>query len=114
MQLPLHITFRGMAPSPALESQIRERAEKLEHYHPAIVGCRIVVEAPHRHHHQGKLFHVRIDVTVPGAEIIVNREPTDHHAHEDAHVAIRDAFDAARRRLMDHHKVQQGVVKAHA
>jgi ribosome-associated translation inhibitor RaiA len=114
MQMPLHITFRGMEPSPALETQIRERAEKLEHYHPGIVGCRVVVETPHRRQHQGKFFHVRIDLTVPGVEIVVNRDPVQDHAHEDAHVAIRDAFDAARRRLMDHHKVQQGVVKSHA
>ena len=31
---------------------------------------------------------------VPGAEIVVGRDSGANHAHENAHVAIRDAFDA--------------------
>ena len=102
MQVELLITFRGMAPSEAVTAKIRERVAKLERFHDRIMACHVVVEAPHRHKHKGKIYAVRIDLTVPGGEIVVNREPGADHAHEDVYVAIRDAFDALRRRLEDY------------
>lgn len=113
MELPLQISFRGMEASPAVEAKVRERVDKLARQDPSIVSCRVVVEAPHRHHHQGRLFHVRVDLTVPGAELVVNREPGEHHAHEDVFVAVRDAFDAMRRQVQDHLRVRRGLVKTH-
>lgn len=113
MQLPLQITFRNMDSSPAVEARVRERAEKLDQYFDHIMSCRVVIEAPHKHHHQGNLFHVRIDVTVPGKELVVSREPNKHQAHEDAYVVIRDAFDAMRRQLEDYARKLKGKVKTH-
>ena len=113
MQLPVQITFRNMEPSPAVESKIRERAAELDRYHDRITSCRVVVESPHRRHHQGKLYHVRVDLTVPGGELAVSREPPEHRAFEDVYVAIRDAFDAARRQLEDHARRQRHEVKGH-
>ena len=102
MQQPLRITFREMESSPAIEADIRTKAEALDRFADDIIGCHVVVEAPHRHHHRGRVYHVRIDIKVSGAEIVVSRDPADNHAHEDVYVAIRDAFDAARRQLEDH------------
>ncbi|MBI4516537.1 MAG: HPF/RaiA family ribosome-associated protein [Deltaproteobacteria bacterium] len=113
MQLPLQITFREMEPSAAVAAKIRERAAKLDEYYERIMSCRVVVEAPHRHRHQGKLFHVRIDLTVPNGELVVKREPAAHHAHEDVYVAIRDAFNAAQRQLADYARRQRRDVKTH-
>ncbi len=113
MQLPLQISFRDIPPSEAVETKIRERAEKLDRYYDRIMSCRVVVEAPHGRHHQGKLFHVRVDLTVPGGELVVSREPAQHHAHEDVFVAIRDAFDAAQRQLADHARRHRGDTKTH-
>ncbi|HVN83433.1 MAG TPA: HPF/RaiA family ribosome-associated protein [Candidatus Binatia bacterium] len=113
MQLPVQITFRGMKPSEAVEARIRERAAKLDGYYDRIMSCRVVVEAPHRHHHQGKLFHVRVDVKVPDGELVVSREPAEHHAHEDVFVAVRDAFNAVQRRLEDYGRRQRRDVKTH-
>jgi ribosomal subunit interface protein len=113
MQVPLKITFRGMPPSPAIEERVRERATKLERLYDRIIGCRVVIESPHRHHHHGQIFHVHIDLTVPQHEIVVSREPAHNHAHEDVYVAIRDAFDAAERRLEDFARQQRGEVKSH-
>jgi ribosome-associated translation inhibitor RaiA len=90
-----------MGSSPSLEDQIRHRADELEQFFGKIISCRVLVEAPHQQHHQGNLFHIRIDLAVPGHEIFVTRNPSEHHAHEDAHVAVRDAFNAARRQLQD-------------
>ena len=136
MEIPLKITFRDMPPSKAIENNIRERAAKLESLHDGITGCRVNLEAPHRHHHKGKSYVVRIDITVPGGELVINRapkrlkaarapnqelekdlaenhKPSKHAAHEDAYVAIRDAFNAAERKLKDFARRRRGKVKAH-
>jgi ribosomal subunit interface protein len=101
METPVQITFRDMPGSPALEEKIREHAAKLERYFERITRCRVVVEAPHRHHHKGKIYHVRIDISVPGHELVVNRDPKENHAHEDLYVALSDAFAAAERQVED-------------
>ncbi len=98
MQIPLQISFRDISHSDAVEEKIREKVKKLEIYTDRITSCRVVVEAPHRQHTKGKLFHIRVDITMPGEEIVVARDPDDH-AHEDVYIAIRDAFEAVRRQL---------------
>jgi len=102
------ITLHGVTRSPALEKDIRSRVEKLRQFHQAITSCRVVVERPHQHHHRGGHFVVRLLLTVPGADLVVNHD----HA-EDAHVALRDAFDAARRQLEDHVGRRDGGAKSH-
>jgi ribosome-associated translation inhibitor RaiA len=113
MQNPLQITFRGMQPSEAVERRIRSRADELERFHDQIMSCHVTVDAPHRQHQQGNLFSVHLDIRVPQGEIVVNRETGRNHAHEDAYVAIRDAFDAAVRQLEDYARRQRGKIKRH-
>lgn len=113
MQLPIQITFRKMDTSPSVEAHIRERAEALEKFYDRITGCRVVVEQSARRQHKGKLYHIRVDLTVPGREIVVKRDPPEDHAHEDILVAVRDVFDAARRQLEDHVRKSRGDIKAH-
>jgi len=113
MQSPLEINFRNMDRSDAVEARVRENTEKLEQIFDRITSCRVVVEATHRHHHKGFLYHVSIDIGVPGTMVVVNRDPGKNHAHEDVYVAVRDAFKAARRRLEDHSERRAGKVKTH-
>ena len=108
MQTPLQITIRDIEHSDALETHIRDKANKLEEFFERITSCRVIVEMPHKHHHQGKQFKVRIDIGVPGSEIVVNRD----HA-EDVYVALRDAFDSAKRQLEDYARKMRGDVKTH-
>jgi len=108
MELPVQVTLRDISPSEAVEGYIRERAAKLDAFYDRIMSCRVAVEAPVRHHRKGGPFKVRIDLTVPGDELVVNRQ-----ADEDIYVAIREAFDAMRRRLEDYVRRQRGSVKAH-
>jgi ribosomal subunit interface protein len=108
MQTPLQITVHNLARSDALEAHIREKAGKLEEFHPQITSCRVTVEDLGKHHHQGRQFRVRIDVRVPGREVVANR---DHH--EDVYVALRDAFDSVKRQLEETVRVRRGDVKAH-
>ena len=131
MRLPVQITWRDMEPSPAVGTKIREEAAKLEEFYDRITNCRVTVEIPHRYQNGEYQFHIRIDLTVPGAEIVANHEPTLHsslrrmeseeHAkgqelsapHKDVYVAIRDAFKAARRKLQEFSHRQNGAVKYH-
>lgn len=113
MQIPLQVTFRNMDPSEAMEANVREKAEKLEQFFSDIMSCRVVVEAKHKHHQQGNLYDVHIDLKVPGKELAVSREAGLNHAHEDAYVAIRDAFDAAKRQLQDHSAQIKQQIKLH-
>lgn len=108
MKIPMQITIRDIENSAALETHIREKAEKLDEFYDHIMSCRVVVEMPHKHHNQGKQFNVRIDIGVPGNEIVVNR---DHS--EDVYIALRDAFNAAKRQIEDHSRKIRGDVKTH-
>jgi ribosome-associated translation inhibitor RaiA len=131
MRLPVQITWRDMAPSTAVGTRIREEATKLEEFHDRITSCRVTIEIPRRYQNGEYQFHVRIDLTVPGAEIVVNHEPTLHSSlqrlggkerakgqelsapHKDVYVAIRDAFKVARRKLQEYTHRQNGAVKHH-
>jgi ribosome-associated translation inhibitor RaiA len=97
MQQPLQVTFHNLPRSDALEGEIRERVARLEQLHERMIGCRVVVGCPHRGPTKGKTYEVRIDMQLPGHEIVVSREPVG-----DLRVALNEAFDVARRRLKDH------------
>ena len=114
MQQELRIAFRNMDVSEALEKRIRTRAAELDRLCDRITACDVVMEMQHRHKSQGRTFQVRVDLTLPGRSVVVRREPGVNHGHEDAHVAVRDAFDSARRQLEDYVHVVRGDVKTHA
>jgi ribosome-associated translation inhibitor RaiA/cold shock CspA family protein len=112
MPFPRNITLRDLAPSPAIEQSVQHWIDKLDQIYPRIERCDVVIERPHRHQHQGQRFHVRISLSVPGPDVVVSRDHALDGAHEDLHVAIRDAFRAARRQLQDHARRQRRDVKA--
>ena len=113
MKLPLQITFRDTESSPALEARIQRLAARLERFSAHIMHCHVVVEEPHKHRRQGRLFDIHIDITVPGAHIAIQRAHPASQAHEDPYVALRDAFLAARRKLGDYERQRRHQVKSH-
>jgi ribosomal subunit interface protein len=113
MQVPLEITFRGIPHSDAVETRIREKTAKLEQFCDSIISCRVAVEAEHHHQHQGNLYKVRIDLSVPQKHIVVSRDHHDKQSHEDLYVALRDAFAAATRQLEEYVRIQRGEIKNH-
>jgi len=131
MELPVQITYRNMESSETVTARIEAEAARLDTFFDRITSCRVVVEAPHRHHKRGELFHVRIELGVPGTELVISHEPAPHAAlsreeeaglrkhlevqpeHKDLYVAIRDAFASARRQLQDYVKRLRGEVKTH-
>lgn len=129
MQITPSIAFRGFSRSPAVETDVVARLEQLERFYPGIMGCRVLVELAQRHHEAGNRFHVRIDLTVPGEEIVVSHDASARATARDAEaeriarvdepdperkhtlVAIHEAFDKARRQLQDYARRQRGTVK---
>jgi len=129
MTRPVQITFRNMAVAPVLEEEVRARASWLETFYSEIVGCRVLIEFPHRHRSKGRPIHIRVELTVPGEDIVVNQETTRHFTigdapseiarrtlagqpdHRDVVIAIHDVFDVARRRLEDFARRQRADVK---
>lgn len=113
MQTQPQISFDDLPVDEAVREAALEHVARLEKTYDRITGCHVVIAQPHRHHREGRLYSVRVDLVVPGTEIVVNREHPADHAHEDVYVALRDSFDAARRRLEDHVRHLRGAVKRH-
>ena len=108
MQVPLEITARNVRLNGSLEEVLRERTDALERFHPRLVRCHVTLDGPGTHHRHGGLFSVRLDIRVPGKEIVVS-----HQSAEELPVAIRDAFDAAKRQIHDFVERQRGETKVH-
>jgi cold shock CspA family protein len=131
MPIPLQVTSRGLELPKTAEAWVQAEVAKLERFYPRIMGCRVAVEKLHRHHKAGGLFHVRIDLTLPGGELVIKHEPTlisrarklgetaiRKHSeagtpHKNLRLAICDAFKAAGRRLEDYARRQRGDTKRH-
>lgn len=103
MTAPVQITFRDMPSSDAIAAHIERRASKLEHLFDRLTHCHVVLEEPHRRHQKGKKFHVRIELHVPGKDLVVAKTPDD--AKDDLHAALDAAFGDAERVLEDYARV---------
>jgi cold shock CspA family protein/ribosome-associated translation inhibitor RaiA len=131
VQEELQIAFRNFESSPWIEQRVRDEVALLERYYPRIIGLRVVLELAHRHHLSGNRYRVRIEIELPGEDIVVNHEPDLYASLKDIDVerltreaeveperkhlvvAIDDAFETARRRLQDFARRQRGDVKTH-
>ena len=132
MQTPVQVTFRGLDHSDALDAAIRERMNWLEQFYKNIVSGKVLVEMPHRHRHNGRAFHVRVTLSVPGRPpIVVSHEPSpapiratngdderpaleaSDSGERDALSAVHRAFDAAQRQLKEFARIERHEVKPH-
>lgn len=114
MILPVQVAFHNLPPSDEIEEKVRTEAGKLDEFFDRIMSCRVVVDVPHRHHRDGSFYQVRINLKVPGREIVINREPSRRDDCRDIDIVIRDAFDEARRQLDEYTQILRREVKAHA
>jgi len=115
MQIPWEVSYRNVRPTSTIQSLIDEKVAGLERFYPRIIGCQVTLERPGRHHRHGKgaHFRVRIELSVPGGRLVVGRDPEEAKDHENAYLAIQEAFRAMRRQLQDHARRQRGDVKYH-
>ncbi|WP_159711965.1 HPF/RaiA family ribosome-associated protein [Geminicoccus flavidas] len=111
MERPLQITYKGLETSEFLDSLIRERAAKLERYHPNVIGCRVVVEVPHRSAESGKTpIGIAVEVEVPGRNLVVAKAGTERREAKNDHTQIvTRAFDMVQRQLEDGVEAQRDV-----
>ena len=101
MQTSLRVTFRHMDPSAVLEQRIHELIQRLEHRHDRITGCHVVVEAPVGGQSHHGAFQIHVELNIPGRVIHASNAPINLHEHRDAYIALRDAFESAKRQLTD-------------
>jgi cold shock CspA family protein/ribosome-associated translation inhibitor RaiA len=114
MQVPLQIVFEHVGHSDPLEAAVRKEARRLERFYDRITSARVVIARPQHRHHKGDTYSVRIHIAIPGGKHVdITRDPVMTGRHEDVHVTIRDAFDAAGRQLQDRVRKLEGAVKAH-
>jgi ribosome-associated translation inhibitor RaiA len=99
MRQPLRITYRNVEPSPVIDTLVRDWADKLDAIYARITHCSVTLEAPNLHHRNGRHFRVRVEVTIPGGELVVGRDPPAGSTNEDLYRATMEAFRAMRRRL---------------
>lgn len=113
MTIPIKITYRNIDPSDAVEQNIRGQAEKLVEFDDRIHWCNVSVEAEGKHQHKGRIYRIMINIGVPGKTITTNRAGPHNPAHADIYVAIRDAFNAAKRQVEDYSRIRRADVKTH-
>lgn len=127
-RIPARTTFRQMQASAAVAARIEAETQRLSRYFDRIGQCHAVITAPHRHHRHGRHYTLHLELSVPGERLVISHEPGAHAreeearlskrnerqaSHQDINVVIREAFDAARRRLEDYARHARGDVKLH-
>jgi putative sigma-54 modulation protein len=116
MTTALDIHFHGLEKSDAVEAKVREKFDKLHRHFSRMSACRVVLEAPNRNTAKATVFRVKIEISIPNSKsIIINHDREGASANEDLQLAIRDAFEAALRkvdeagsRLSNRGKVEKG------
>ena len=133
MILPVQIRYGNVEKTPEVEQWVREEAAKLDKYYDRITSCRVALEIPHAHREWGRTYRVRVDLGVPGEELVASHDPElaqskrlasprkiskkaqsdAENAYKDLHVAIRSAFKSIRRQLEDYVRRQRNELKLH-
>jgi putative sigma-54 modulation protein len=102
MHTPVEIHFHGIEKSTAVEERVREKVSKLDKHFGRMTRCRVVLEAPHRNPQKPKAYQIKIEISLPRRRpIVVRHERAGAHANEELPLAIRDAFEAALRKVDD-------------
>lgn len=113
MNTPVQISFHNLPHSTVIETGIHEAVSRLEAIYDRIMSCRVIIDQPHRHHKEGNHFQVRIDVKVPGRELVIKREPGANLAYSELDAVIHEAFDEMQQQLEEFVHCLRGFVKTH-
>ncbi len=114
MQVPVEITFQHCEPSEEIRAAIAKQAQRLEKFSDRITSCRVVVSGPQTRHRRGDLFQIDLRIAMPQQkDVIVGKTHGDVAEHEHVLVAIREAFDAAVRKIEDAVRDMRGQAKMH-
>jgi ribosome-associated translation inhibitor RaiA len=98
----VEVHFHGIEKSDAVEQRVREKIAKLQRHFERMTSCRVAIEATQRNPQKPKVYQIRIEIGVPRRRpIVIGHERTGSHANEELGLAIRDAFEAAMRKVDD-------------
>ncbi len=93
MKPAVDVVYRDLDSSAALNDIILKKLEKLSRYTDQITHSRIVLDTPHQHKHKGKHFRACIELEFKGHPLAIT------HDDESIHIAVRDAFSSAERKV---------------
>lgn len=96
-----NVVFRDISHSPALNETIVKKLQKLHRFSDSIIHSRVVLDSPHKHKHKGKLYRASIELGLKGAPVIITQDA------DSVHIAVRDAFSSAERRLKQVNRKQR-------
>ena len=104
--MEIHIEGQNLEIQPEWREKIEEELARLEeHYMGPVLHARVEIIGT-RHHHLGA-FEVHLVVSVTGDTITIIRQG------EFVPPLLVEAFDALDRRLLEHSRIQQQIVKTH-
>lgn len=107
MKPAVDVIYRDLDASAALNEVISKKLEKLSRFSDQIIHSRVVLDTPHNHKHKGKQYRASIELDLKGHPIAVTQDD------ESIHVAVRDAFMSAERKLKQLVAKQRSVRQAH-
>jgi ribosomal subunit interface protein len=93
MKPAVDVVYRDLESSAALNHIITKKLEKLNRYTDLILHSRVVLDTPHHHKHKGKQYRASIELEMVGHPLAITQDD------ESIHVAVRDAFSSAERKV---------------
>jgi ribosome-associated translation inhibitor RaiA len=100
MTTHVEVRFHGIEKSDAIEQRVREKVAKLQKHFQRMTSCRVGIEASQRTPQKPKVLQIKIEIGIPRRKpIVVSHERVGGHAGEELCLAIRDAFEAAMRKV---------------
>ena len=99
IRFPYDISFADSDTSPATVEKIESYLAKLDRHYDRITDAKVFIRIPHNH--GPKLFHIHIQLDVPGKRLAVSRDSEMDDSHAAIQASIKDAFAKITRQLDD-------------
>jgi nucleotide-binding universal stress UspA family protein/ribosome-associated translation inhibitor RaiA/cold shock CspA family protein len=109
---PFEIAYEGVESSSAVERHVLRGMKRLERVSPDLIAAHVTVAAHDRRHVTGNLYDVRLTLALPGPDVVISRTPPPHRQDEDLVLAIGEAFDKARRQLIDRYETERAELRS--
>jgi ribosome-associated translation inhibitor RaiA len=91
MQTPLHITYRRLKTSTALEDRIRRHLADLERGCEGLIECHVTLELP-AGRRRSRVPKIGIELYVTGRQIVVHSGEANRTQHTNIDAALIDSF----------------------
>ena len=104
VRFPLALCFRHDLEGEHIKDFVYNMAAKLNRFSHHIEQCRVVLDQSETQHQRNRLYHVTINMDVPGKTITVRHDSETDSGFENLYLSIHFAFGMAMRRLKRHLK----------